>query len=593
MTGTNSLPGAPNNASASSSMSVPAAVPPSNASKQRSTTEAGFDERYYDNGNLNVHASNRFQLANDLEARVERTRGSASPPRSMFDDFNTLAFEVSGEKDLERIVSDRVLKALQVNNEGRLTEWRIRLDKQWVDFPKEVGFNNGLAPPKPDHIEGFLRSSFPPTVNALGGSATLVKNEPHFVVLPHFAIEFKGASGDLRKAEVQAGYDGAAMVYARNRALAYLGQPDPPRFAAVVTAITDGRLWHAFAHYAHKNEATGILESYQYELACGSWTKYSDFKRGYMVFRNLQEYSHEQSTELRDRLQRHYDIHGVVTAPQLATPSGSRPSSRATPSVGSSASDSPTSKRSGSRSAARGKDSAVLPGSMGPPPVPSSRSSSGSASKRNGDMLPATKRTTQGASPSRSNGSGSGLRPSSSASRASAEPRSASRGNSDRQPIARPSSSRSGSSQPELPKASSASGTSGSRRPDNGARPPQARPVDDRESDRYRGYRDPRYDGLQPVPRRRSDSPESRDRERDKAQPRASAREGKKASDGDRYKSDRSAGSSASSNSTRTTSDPLTRRVEPVRQKYEAEKPRKENREVNCPPSDPAYSRRW
>lgn len=101
-----------------------------------------------------------------------------------------------------------------------------------------------------------MRNIMSPNVQALGGSATLVKNDTPFVALPHFAVEYKIWDQSLKQAELQAGYHGAAMVYTRNHALHYMRQSDPPLHAAILTAATDGRRWDVYAHYACDDEVT-------------------------------------------------------------------------------------------------------------------------------------------------------------------------------------------------------------------------------------------------------------------------------------------------------------------------------------------------
>lgn len=210
--------------------------------------------------------------AGDLETNIRQSRASASPSLVEFKKFRKMIKKSGNEKTLERVFDQRILKALDLDiDEDEDPSYQVALNKQWVDFPANVGFNNNLSAAMPDRVEGFLQSSFPqPVLAALGGSATLVKDTDKHPAQPHFAIEYKRPGQDMLKASTQAGYDGSSMVYGRNTALAYLGQPDPPRFAAVVTATTAGHSWSAFAHYSHKNEATGQLEYFQYELAGGT-----------------------------------------------------------------------------------------------------------------------------------------------------------------------------------------------------------------------------------------------------------------------------------------------------------------------------------
>jgi hypothetical protein len=82
----------------------------------------------------------------------------------------------------------------------------------------------------------------------------LFKDDPFSVTLPHIAGEWKGRGKDMAEAKMQSAYDGAALVYARNQALSYVGEPDPPGHAQVATFTTDGTTINFFAHYAEASE---------------------------------------------------------------------------------------------------------------------------------------------------------------------------------------------------------------------------------------------------------------------------------------------------------------------------------------------------
>lgn len=198
-----------------------------------------------------------------LQAFLDRSRASASPTPSEWAEWTQEVNDLCNERDVENLLNGAILQDINNDPELRKVRYKSKPDKQWVNYPSDVGFNNGLAPPKPDRTEGYMRSAMPPNVQVLGGFATLLKNDTPFVALPHFAVEVKDWGKSMKKAELQAGYDGAAMVYGRNRALNHVGQPDPPRHASVVTAATDGRKWDVYAHYAHQNDATKQQEYIQ------------------------------------------------------------------------------------------------------------------------------------------------------------------------------------------------------------------------------------------------------------------------------------------------------------------------------------------
>jgi hypothetical protein len=58
----------------------------------------------------------------------------------------------------------------------------------------------------------------------------------------------------MKEAELQSAYGGAALVFARNKALSYLGKSDPPGHAEVTTFTTDGTNLNLYAHYADPSE---------------------------------------------------------------------------------------------------------------------------------------------------------------------------------------------------------------------------------------------------------------------------------------------------------------------------------------------------
>lgn len=199
-------------------------------------------------------------------AFITNSRRSASPTRDRHKVYTGKIQRNSSERELERHIESHIFQATGDNDELSKILYVPKYDKQWMDFPRDVGFNNGLSPPKPDLIEGFWQTEFPDTIYQLGGTATLVK-AGGYIAFPHFAAEFKDQGKDMHQAEVQACFDGAAMVYARDSALKFLGERDPPRHASVVTVKTDGDVWEAYAHYSHRNPKTGVLEYFQVSVS--------------------------------------------------------------------------------------------------------------------------------------------------------------------------------------------------------------------------------------------------------------------------------------------------------------------------------------
>lgn len=232
--------------------------------KSISTTHEDFEHRFRVNGAISVLKSRKIPPSNKDEATAYalKLRESASPTSSQQDYYLEELEQTSNEREVEELMCGNILKPHRIP-ELREINYRAKIDKQWAAYPKDVGFNNGLSAPKPDRTEGYAQTTFPPNINQLGGSATLVNNEESFIALPHFAAELKDFGKSLRQCEVQAGYDGAAMVYARNKALASIGQADPPGRASPITVASDGRTWRTYVHYSKENEETHKTEYYQ------------------------------------------------------------------------------------------------------------------------------------------------------------------------------------------------------------------------------------------------------------------------------------------------------------------------------------------
>lgn len=238
-------------------------------------------------------------------AVLDKSRASASPTASQHDNYLEEYLGIASQRDTAHLFGHAVLKRItpQLRKQG----YAGHLANQWVDFPKHVGFNNNLSAPKPDYMEGFRRDTFPPTVQELGGAATLVKDFPRFPALPHLAMELKATGANMHLAECQAAYDGAAMVYARNKALNFLGEKVEHGNATVLSAATDGAAYDIFGHYTLNDEKTETTRFYQRCLAQGSLEGFDDFKTGFRRLRNMQDWARDKSLDIRERMTKDHE----------------------------------------------------------------------------------------------------------------------------------------------------------------------------------------------------------------------------------------------------------------------------------------------
>ncbi|KAK4241079.1 hypothetical protein C8A03DRAFT_41478 [Achaetomium macrosporum] len=247
----------------------------SKTTKTTSTTSSGFAALAFENGNLD-----------DSRARINRSRRTTSPPENAYRAY-VHAVQTAPNEDSMIHISTKLLKDFDDN-----LQYTKVYNQGFNSFPADVGFNNGLSVPKPDLVEALQHPAFRPfPIKAeLGGAAVLI-DDPDSMTLPHLAGEWKGRGKDMEEARTQSAYSGAALMYGRNEALAYLDTPDPPGYAAVSTFTIDGTNINFFSHYAAPSGVEDEkLDYHQYPITFTNLVNsFEEFKRGRKQLRNLQE----------------------------------------------------------------------------------------------------------------------------------------------------------------------------------------------------------------------------------------------------------------------------------------------------------------
>ncbi|KAK3336992.1 hypothetical protein B0T19DRAFT_348997 [Cercophora scortea] len=274
----------------------------STTTKSLSTTAPGFEMQARKNGMLEQRESKPPTNLEDIRKRHVKSRATASPPESAYNDYVDRVEEAENEATLVVYTSARILKE---HPKG----YKSVFNRAFTGFPRNVGFNNGLSAPQPDFIEGLeMKDYLPFPVDEYIDSAVLYKDSPRSVTLPHLAGEWKGPEGHMRTAKLQSAYDGAALVYARSQALAYMGRSDPPGHAEVTTFTTDGTNLNMYAHYATPSEEDkNTLEYHQFQYASANIKdSYQGHKEGRKGLRNQQDHARQQSYALRDQLKEHW-----------------------------------------------------------------------------------------------------------------------------------------------------------------------------------------------------------------------------------------------------------------------------------------------
>lgn len=268
----------------------------STRSKQTtSTKDSGFLDIAFQNGILNPICSKPPATLESHQERIDRSRETASPSES---DYRHFASAIRRAPNEASVLIETSVLLKRYDEPG----YQRSYNQAFSNFPKNVGFNNDLSAAQPDMVEGLDMPEFDPfpVREQLGGAAT-VYSGPQATTLPHLAGEWKGPGKDMILAQTQAGYDGACMVYSRNKARLFLKSPDPTGHAFVSTFTTDGTTLNTFAHYS--SESQGQVKYHQYPTSSSFLvSSYPDFKRSRRRLRNLQDDAKETSEKLRDEL---------------------------------------------------------------------------------------------------------------------------------------------------------------------------------------------------------------------------------------------------------------------------------------------------
>jgi hypothetical protein len=261
--------------------------------KTISTTGSGFAQQAYENGILDPAAS--YPLPSDFDTiqhSFTQRRTSTQPSEPTHRIYSELVCTSYNESGASYLVQTDILKRYEYS------DWRYRRvrDRAITQIPSQ-DFNHGLSNPLPDVLEGLYTKALP---DHLHNNALHTKESLSFC---HFAVEFKRTDGNLRQATVQAAYDGATMVCARNQALAQaaaLGNSNrdalerAAKETAVFTCVSDGKVAEVYGHRSQGGQY------YQNLVARESLLAYPN--RGRDLIRNAQEHARCKSYELANLL---------------------------------------------------------------------------------------------------------------------------------------------------------------------------------------------------------------------------------------------------------------------------------------------------
>jgi hypothetical protein len=278
-------------------------------SKTLSTTDAGFRARATSNGILFHAMSEEPSNIADIRAQLDAELPvDEMPPKERFVRYqqSRRLFNIN-EATMVNLASIYLLKIFDDKNYESV--W----DRAISGIPASSGCNRGLSPPKPGILQGYTIPAFTERRIEVARMFTLAsfKDDPHSLVLPHLAGEFKSPSADQALATVQSGYDGAVLVEARMDALQRMDTRDEDKHAFVLTFTFNGTNLYIFAHYASISQTTSppTLQHHQFPVAelslLSSNTRdedYATFLRLCQLLQNAQKFAKTQAEKLLESL---------------------------------------------------------------------------------------------------------------------------------------------------------------------------------------------------------------------------------------------------------------------------------------------------
>lgn len=227
------------------------------SNKTVSTTDPRFPALACENGILEQPNAEGPANLDYRQERINRARETASPTES---EYQVAAYKIQTAENEQTVL----LETSKLLKDWNVRGYRSVFNQPFEDFPKNVGFNR-LSAAQPDMVEGIDVREFDPfPVRQQLGGAAVPSMGPNAITLPHLAGEWKGPGKDMILAQHQTAYDGAFMVFARNKARSFLGSPDPSGHAFISTFTIDSATINTFLH--HSSESQGQVNYHQFLL---------------------------------------------------------------------------------------------------------------------------------------------------------------------------------------------------------------------------------------------------------------------------------------------------------------------------------------
>lgn len=195
----------------------------------------------------------------------------------------------------------------KVKDNGKLPGYISEFGLVFNNIPKNAAFNEDLAFPKVDYVEGLEQRSYEPfPLDDINGAAAVSIEDqyPTAVALPRLIVKFKGPQGSNSSiAQSQTAHAAACAVYGHSQVLEHIERKASNHKIVVFSIITDGYHTTIYGHHATKSKNGDIKYHQNPLLDLPSFTTtYESYKDARRMLRNVQDLARERSELFRDML---------------------------------------------------------------------------------------------------------------------------------------------------------------------------------------------------------------------------------------------------------------------------------------------------
>ncbi|KAF4626374.1 hypothetical protein G7Y89_g11789 [Cudoniella acicularis] len=267
----------------------------------------------------------------DIRQFLDKTRESEPPSQGYYKEY--LASMEGRQNEATTQGEAYPFLSKRIQGTARLAGYGQKFNYAWSEVDNHL--TKGLSDAKPDIIEAYRKTEYPPSVQ--DDLSSSLAPTSYDIAMPAFAVEAKSLEGCMEVAQLQCAYDGALMTHSAYAMHNYMGRSDADFYGKTqaVTIGYDGENLKLYTHHAVQtskdspqqavatsNKVTSDggdpVEYHQHLLIrdnpCDS---YEGFKAACKHTRNAQDLGYRWATERKDALSAYANAHNMAASKSL------------------------------------------------------------------------------------------------------------------------------------------------------------------------------------------------------------------------------------------------------------------------------------